>query len=128
MAGQQRRLAHASKRDSDSVKTLSLLGAVFLPATFIASVFSMTFFNFQPEGEPPPTISPLLLVYFVITVPVTLVIVMAWRWWDRRREAKYAAEDKDLEAGIEVMEAQIMSNMRKRTLSKIRTWDLGKSE
>jgi hypothetical protein len=128
MAGQQRRLAHASKRDSDSVKTLSLLGAVFLPATFISSVFSMTFFNFQPEGDPPPIISPLLWVYFVITVPVTLVIVMAWRWWDRRRETKYAAEDKDLEAGIEVMEAQIMSNMRKRTLSKIRTWDLGKTE
>lgn len=128
MAGQQRRLAHASKRDSASVKTLSLLGAVFLPATYLASVFSMTFFNFQPQGDPAPIISPLLWVYFVITVPITLIIVITWRWWDRRRESKNAAEDDDLEAGIEVMEAQIMSNMRKRTMSKIRTWDLGKSE
>lgn len=47
MAGQQRRLAHSSKRDSDSMKSLSLLGAIFLPATYLASLFSMTFFNFQ---------------------------------------------------------------------------------
>lgn len=47
MAGAQRRLAHSSKRDSNSMKTLSLLGAIFLPATGLASIFSMTFFNFQ---------------------------------------------------------------------------------
>jgi hypothetical protein len=47
MAAQQRRLAHASKRDSTAMKTLSLLGAIFLPGTFLASVFSMTFFNFK---------------------------------------------------------------------------------
>lgn len=47
MAAQQRRLAHASKRDSTAMKTLSLLGAVFLPGTFLSSVFSMTFFDFN---------------------------------------------------------------------------------
>lgn len=29
------------------MKTLSLLGALFLPGTYLASVFSMTFFNFE---------------------------------------------------------------------------------
>ncbi|KAL1844977.1 hypothetical protein VTK73DRAFT_1394 [Phialemonium thermophilum] len=141
MAGQQRRLAHASKRDSSSMKTLSLLGAIFLPATYLASLFSMTFFNFGNNdnnngsngnngnngggGDNPPIVSPLIWIYFAITIPITLVIVIVWRWWDRRREAKYAEEDVDLEAGIEAMEAQIMSNMRKRTMSKIRTWDVG---
>lgn len=47
MAGDQRRLAYASKRDSTSMKTISLLGSIFLPATLLASIFSMTFFNFQ---------------------------------------------------------------------------------
>lgn len=137
MAGQQRRLAHASKRDSTSMKTLSLLGAIFLPATYLASVFSMTFFNFQPNnnansnsnsnGDDPP-VSPQIWIYFVIAIPLTLIIVFVWRLWDKRREKHYAEEDMDLEAGIEKMEAQIMSNMRKRTMSKVRTWDLGKSE
>ncbi|KAH6627884.1 hypothetical protein F5144DRAFT_287443 [Chaetomium tenue] len=148
MAGEQRRLAHASKRDSTSMKILSLLGAIFLPATYLASIFGMTFFNFVPDGgnDPPPPsttsttsttaaaatpppwnpVSPLLWIYFAITIPVTLVIVVCWRWWDRRREAQYAKEDRDVEEGIEKMEAQIMATMRKRTMSKMRTWEVGK--
>lgn len=55
IAGEQRRIAHASKRDSTAMKTLSLMGALFLPGTYLASVFSMTFFNFE-EGM----CSPLL--------------------------------------------------------------------
>lgn len=47
IAGEQRRIAHASKRDSTAMKTISLMGALFLPGTYLASVFSMTFFNFQ---------------------------------------------------------------------------------
>lgn len=148
MAGEQRRLAHAAKRDSTSMKIISLLGAVFLPATFIAFIFSMSFFDFIPDGNndssssPVPNsgsstgsstgggakwspVSPLLWVYFAITVPVTLAIVVCWRWWDRRREAKYAQEDADIEVGIEKMEAQIMATMRKKTMSKARTWELG---
>lgn len=126
MAAQQRRLAHSSKRDSNSMKSLSLLGAVFLPATYLASVFSMTFFDFQDGNA---SVSPMLWVYFVITGPMTLVIVLFWRWWDRRREVKYDAEDRELEKGIEVLEKQIIKTLRSRTLNKQRTWELaGKRE
>ncbi len=136
MAGEQRRLAHASKRDSTSMKWLSLIGAIFLPATYLASVFSMTFFNFQGGGggggddgssAPPPVVAPTLWIYFAIAIPMTLTIVLSWRWWDRRREKQYAAEDHDIETGIEKMEAQIMASMRKRTLSKVRTFDMAKA-
>lgn len=51
IAGEQRRIAHASKRDSTAMKTLSLLGALFLPGTYLASVFGMSFFNFE-DGKP----------------------------------------------------------------------------
>lgn len=137
MAGQQRRLAHASKRDSNSMKTLSLLGAIFLPATYLASVFSMTFFNFQNggggggqggESSEGPVVAPTLWIYFAITIPLTLLIVLIWWIWEKNREKVYAKDDDDLEAGIEKMEAQIMSNMRKRTMSKVRTWDMGKNQ
>ena len=55
IAGEQRRIAHASKRDSTAMKTLSLLGALFLPGTYLASVFSMTFFDFQKGKQNTPT-------------------------------------------------------------------------
>lgn len=47
IAGEQRRIAHASKRDSTAMKTISFLGAIFLPGNLLASVFGMSFFNFE---------------------------------------------------------------------------------
>ncbi|CRK34758.1 hypothetical protein VD0004_g8491 [Verticillium dahliae] len=120
MAGEQRRLAHASKRDSTAMKTISLLGAIFLPGTFLASVFSMTFFDFGAGAE--TVVSTQLWVYFVITVPVTAAIVLGWLQFDRRREGRFKLEDDDLEKNIEHMEADIMAMMRKRTMSKANTW------
>ena len=132
MAGQQRRLAHASKRDSDAMKVISLLGAVFLPGSYLSSLFSMTFFNWQNGSNGPgddensPIVAPQLWIYFIITVPLTLAIVLFYRWYDKRREAMYKEEDMDIEAGIEKLESRIMGTMRQRTLSKVKTWDLSK--
>lgn len=120
MAGEQRKLAHASKRDSTAMKTISLLGAVFLPGAYLASVFSMTFFNFQDSG---PTVSSEFWIYWVVTIPITVVIVGVWWVWERRRERIYEQQDLDLERGSEDMEKVIMATMRKRTMSKASTWD-----
>ncbi|KAH7354331.1 hypothetical protein B0T11DRAFT_126782 [Plectosphaerella cucumerina] len=120
MAGEQRRLAHASKRDSTAMKTISLLGAVFLPGTLVSSIFSMTFFDFAADAN--PTISSSIWVFFAITIPVTALIVAGWLAFDRRREGRFKTEDDDLEKNIEHMEADIMAMMRKRTMSKANTW------
>ncbi|KAG6365156.1 hypothetical protein INS49_006763 [Diaporthe citri] len=125
MAGDQRRLAYASKRDSTSMKTISLLGSIFLPATLLASIFSMTFFNFQnglTENDDGPVVAPTFWIYWAVAIPITLFIVIIWWIWDRSREARYAKEDDDLEANIEHMEKNIMKTMRQRTMSKVRTW------
>lgn len=139
MAVDQRKLAHAAKRDATSMKSISLLGAIFLPATLLASVFSMTFFNFQDQdsdfspagseeggGAETRTVSSSIWVYFAITIPLTLIIVVTWFLWDKRREAAYAQEDKDIEKGIDKMEQKIMAEMRKRTMSTARTWNVAK--
>ncbi|KAL7626854.1 hypothetical protein AAE478_003628 [Parahypoxylon ruwenzoriense] len=134
MAAQQRRLAHASKRDGTAMKTLSLLGAVFLPGTFMASVFSMTFFDFNvgPNyGDPSDSsgegaqVSKELWLYFVVTVPLTLIIVLFWYFIDRRREKRYAVEDAEIEKGIDRMEKDILAIMRKKTINKAVTWNSG---
>ncbi|RWA14033.1 hypothetical protein EKO27_g1090 [Xylaria grammica] len=123
MAAQQRRLAHASKRDSTAMKTLSLLGAIFLPGTFLSSVFSMTFFNFNvPENR---EVSQELWIYFAITIPLTLAIVGTWWALDYRREKSYAREDADIEQGIERMETDMLAIMRKKTMNKASTWGSG---
>lgn len=162
MAAQQRRLAHASKRDSTAMKALSLLGAMFLPGTFVASLLSMSFFDFNVGTHNPPDLKPLtkvrsshenhfpltshfthvgpnygpdadtsgqgadvsreVWIYFVITVPLTLLIVGTWWFLDHRRERLYEAEDLEIEAGITSMETDILAIMRKKTMSKASTW------
>lgn len=124
MAGEQRKLAHASKRDSAAMKTISLLGAIFFPGAYLASVFSTTFFNFQ-AGDGEDEISGRFWIYWAVTVPITVIIVGIWWVWERRREKMYDQEDVDLEKGSEDMEKSIMATMRKRTMSKASTWDTG---
>ena len=144
MAGEQRKLAHASKRDSGAQKTIALLGAVFLPGAYLASVFSMTFFNFQnassssgsssgsspdnstslsQDNSNPPVVSSQFWIYWAVTIPMTIIIVLIWYIWEKRREKRYQEEDTELEKGVETMELQIQSAMRKRTMSKVTTWD-----
>ncbi|KAI1393743.1 uncharacterized protein F4822DRAFT_23034 [Hypoxylon trugodes] len=129
IASQQRRVAHATKRDGTAMKTLSLLGAVFLPGTFMASVFSMTFFDFgvgSDDGSGGGThVSGLLWVYFAVTIPLTLVIVLFWYLIDEKREKKYREEDREIEKGIDTMEKDILAIMRKKTISKANTWTSG---
>lgn len=125
MAGEQRKLAHASKRDSAAMKTISLLGAIFFPGAYLASVFSMTFFNFQ-DGQ--SIVSEQFWIYWAVTIPLTVIIVAIWYIWEKKREARYDREDEDLEKGSEDMEKSIMATMRKRTMSKASTWETKKSE
>jgi hypothetical protein len=126
MAGEQRKLAHGSKRDSAAMKVISLLGAIFFPGAYLASVFSMTFFNFQNSSG--PSVSESFWIYWAVTIPITMIIVGVWYVWEKKREARYNKEDMDLERGSENMEKVIMATMRKRTMSKVSTWDTKKSE
>lgn len=128
------------------MKTLSLMGALFLPGTYLASVFSMTFFNFQEGMCSPllpsvdrlsyscllvltlssgasPVVSFQLWIYFAVTVPITALIVGAWLMIDKHRMKQAKRDDADLERNIEKMEKEIMFHLRKRTMSKTNTWN-----
>jgi hypothetical protein len=96
-ATESRRIAIASKKDSTAMMTISILGAFFLPYTFIAvsflqmlrymeesdtskSLFSMSFF--YREGA----VAPSFWMYWAVTIPLTLIILVAWWFWCRREE------------------------------------------
>ncbi len=56
-------------------------------------------------------------------IPLTVIILVLWTWYDRRKEAKYARDDADLEKDIDKMEKDIMFQLRSRTMSKANTWN-----
>ncbi|RDW69532.1 hypothetical protein BP6252_08552 [Coleophoma cylindrospora] len=123
VAGNSRSLAHATKRDTGSMMALALLGTVFLPGTYIASIFSTTFFDFQ-NSTWTAVMSPKFWLYWATAIPTTILILGAGLFWERQRKLKYEREELDLARASEEMEKSILAAMTRRTLSKVATWNV----
>ncbi|KAF2103587.1 hypothetical protein NA57DRAFT_53103 [Rhizodiscina lignyota] len=90
MARDSTRMAWNAGRDSTSMKILAFITAIFLPATFVATFFSMTFFNWQGGGggggggnnnQQPAVLSNQFWIYWVVAAPLTFVTLFGWGFW-----------------------------------------------
>lgn len=70
-------IAKATKSDSQAMKAISFIALVFLPPTYIAAVFSTTFFQFGTDSKS-WEVSEKVWVYWAFVIPVTLASVMLW--------------------------------------------------
>lgn len=79
------RMAVSSSRDSSSMKALAVITAIFLPGEFMSSLFGMGIFNWQPDdssGGGTAVVSYDFWVYWALTIPLTILILVLWRaWW-----------------------------------------------
>lgn len=91
------RMAVASSRDSSSMKALAVITAIFLPGEFMSSLFGMGIFDWQSDGsdganggagggsgdgDNDPVVGYDFWVYWAITIPLTILILILWRaWW-----------------------------------------------
>ncbi|KAK2060631.1 hypothetical protein LY76DRAFT_509627 [Colletotrichum caudatum] len=112
IAGDQRQLAHASKDDSQAMKALSLLGATFVPGTFLASIFSMTFFDFQSAID--VSLSPKIWIYFALTIPLTIFVLLGWFMWDKKQKARQHDAGSKLASSNSDTELAILSELSRR--------------
>ncbi|MCJ1253613.1 hypothetical protein MMC24_001425 [Lignoscripta atroalba] len=105
IASDSAQIAVASKRDSSAMKTVALITVLFLPGTFVAAIFSMSMFDWQPSSGQAtnttttpsrrPSVSPFLWIYWAITIPFTFIVLAAWRIWWILEDKKYAREIRD---------------------------------
>lgn len=74
-----------SKQDTDSMKTIAVVTLVFLPATFISTVFSTGIFNFHASesSSNPQTVSKYGWVYLLACVLSTALTLISWTCWYR---------------------------------------------
>ncbi|CAO2653796.1 Nn.00g032070.m01.CDS01 [Neocucurbitaria sp. VM-36] len=87
-------IALATSRDSKVMRSISLVTMVFLPGTFLATVFSMTFFNWF-DGDGNGQISSSLWIYVVVTVLFTSVTLGLWYYFViHRRTNRKMDEEK----------------------------------
>lgn len=90
-------LASIAQRDNATMKALALIGVLYLPGTFISGIFGMTFFNYNPPGNNDSAdwmMSDKFWIYWVITIPVTILTVMLWAMLDETVEMYKSFIDK----------------------------------
>jgi hypothetical protein len=105
-------IAAATRQDSAAMRTISILTLIFLPSTFVSTVFSTTVFDFQnwssssakatsSQGgaEGPPVASRGWWVYLLCCVVLTLGVVCAWYLWIDRKLERTLENDAELGTG-----------------------------
>ncbi|OAX78783.1 hypothetical protein ACJ72_06908 [Emergomyces africanus] len=74
-----------SQTDSAAMKIISAVGLIFLPGTFISTLFGMNFFDFSVDGNTGKqtfAMSDKFWVFWAISLPVTGAVILAWAVWD----------------------------------------------
>ncbi|KAH8163063.1 hypothetical protein CIB48_g5194 [Xylaria polymorpha] len=137
MLTERRRLAQASVKDNNVTERLSLLRATFLAGT-LASLFSIVFLSVRSSKMLPliPSrtndpgnakiedtgelsnliVSPQLWVYFIITIPLTIIIVATVWLWDRHEKMEKEDSDMKLETRVEELEKDVIFRLRQITM------------
>ncbi|KAK2050083.1 hypothetical protein LZ31DRAFT_548868 [Colletotrichum somersetense] len=85
-------IAKSTQKDGSRMKSIALLGMIFLPGTFLATLFSASFFNWTAASSK-EVISPWIVLYFGLTITVTAITV----WTMNKSMAK---EEKTAEEQI----------------------------
>jgi hypothetical protein len=89
------RIAATAGLDSAAMKALALVTAIFLPPAYVASLFSMSMFDWQASDDGSSghgVISNRFWIYLVVSVPLTAAILAGWRFWWKSQKVHYAKE------------------------------------
>ncbi|KAF2993479.1 hypothetical protein E8E14_001128 [Neopestalotiopsis sp. 37M] len=78
--------------EARTMRIIAVVTLCFLPPTFIAGFLDMGYINVASGGgQLIVDAEPGLLLYTAITIPVLLVILGCYTWWDRRTTRKLAS-------------------------------------
>lgn len=80
-------IAIDGKSDSNAMKAISILGAIYLPGTCVATLLSMDIFIWR-DADGTLKISPSIWIYWTIALPLTLATFVVWIAWSRREDRK----------------------------------------
>ena len=76
------------------MRSIAVVGLVYLPGTFVSGLFGMNFFQFQEQsGTQIWAVSDRFWLYWAVTVPLTLTTVVIWvvvfHWSTLRRGSRW---------------------------------------
>ncbi|KAL7935688.1 hypothetical protein V8C35DRAFT_259805 [Trichoderma chlorosporum] len=68
-------VAETAQRDGNLMKSIAILGMIYLPATFVCTFFSMGFFQWREQSDSTTTVSPDLWIFGLSAGAFTLLTV-----------------------------------------------------
>jgi hypothetical protein len=92
------------------MKTIAIITSVFFPGTYVATLFSMSMFSWQPfqsssgsptTTHPAGTISLAFWIYWAVSIPLTLVVLTTWAIWLQYRDRVRRRQIREMTAGLE---------------------------
>ncbi|KAF4494393.1 hypothetical protein FAGAP_9482 [Fusarium agapanthi] len=90
-------VAQMTRLDGSLMKSIAMLGMVFLPATFVSTFFSMGFFQWTKEdGEGNEMLSPYFWVYVVVAVGLAILTMLVFYACTLRGSLSAADSDREL--------------------------------
>ncbi|KAI9702332.1 MAG: hypothetical protein M1836_000811 [Candelina mexicana] len=95
VAEASRQIAIETKRDSNAMKTIAALTMIFLPGTFVATLFSMVFFKADSAPDSRFSVDPHWWVYVAVTIPLTIITILVWLGWLRWKEARRVHDEEN---------------------------------
>ncbi|EPE25310.1 Magnesium transport protein CorA, transmembrane region [Glarea lozoyensis ATCC 20868] len=84
--------------DSASVRVVTIVTLIYLPASFVSSFLGMNLFDFNAEGGG-FGMSSKFWVFFVMAIPLTMVTIGIWFYISQKKRNKIRAEEDGLFIG-----------------------------
>ncbi|KAK0750052.1 hypothetical protein B0T18DRAFT_121328 [Schizothecium vesticola] len=95
-------IALESQIENAQMRSIAVLGMVYLPLSCVGSVFSTTIFNWRPsEGE--SVISNYIWILVVVSVGLTGLTVLAWHLTTNREKIRQDKRSKSFEIDLDRM-------------------------
>ena len=98
-----KKIAASTKEDSISMSTFTFITALFLPGTFLATFFSITMIDWQPQlsnNSPSANgngngaqVSKYYWVFWAVDIPLTILVMLGWYLWFHRAKKVWVRDN-----------------------------------
>lgn len=86
-------IAKATKDDSTSMRTLSILAALYLPSTAISAIMAIPVFDWNAPKYS-QLVSPRIWIFFIVTIPLTCITMAIFWYWVRLENSAPSVKGK----------------------------------
>ncbi|KAK4206353.1 hypothetical protein QBC37DRAFT_435085 [Rhypophila decipiens] len=93
-------IALESQIENAQMRSIAVLGMIYLPLSCVGSIFSTTIFNWRPvEGE--PVISNYIWILVAISAGLTALTILAWHLTTSREKIKQSKRSKSFDIELD---------------------------